>query len=130
MELLIATHEGLASGLISAHDMLAGKNDQIASIELTDTDIRDFKERFAQIMQRYQAGQVLILTDLKNGTPHLIAEEYEQQHPDRVRVVSGVNLPMVLELSHRLITASLDDSAQKAIEIGRNQIAVDQMQLV
>lgn len=37
---------------------------------------------------------------------------------------------MVLELSHRLITASLDDSAQKAIEIGRNQIAVDQMQLV
>ncbi|MDH5100916.1 PTS sugar transporter subunit IIA [Lactobacillus kefiranofaciens] len=130
MELLIATHEGLASGLISAHDMLAGKNDQIASIKLTDTGIRDFKERFAQIMQRYQAGQVLILTDLKNGTPHLIAEEYEQQHPDRVRVVSGVNLPMVLELSHRLITASLDDSAQKAIEIGRNQIAVDQMQLV
>lgn len=130
MELLIATHEGLASGLISAHDMLAGKNDQIASIKLTDTGIRDFKERFAQIMQRYQAGQVLILTDLKNGKPHLIAEEYEQQHPDRVRVVSGVNLPMVLELSHRLITASLDDSAQKAIEIGRNQIAVDQMQLV
>lgn len=130
MELLIATHEGLASGLISAHDMLAGKNDQIASIELTDTGIRDFKERFAQIMQRYQAGQVLILTDLKNGTPHLIAEEYERQHPDSVRVVSGVNLPMVLELSHKLISASLDDSAQKAIEIGRNQIAVDQMQLV
>ena len=58
MELLIATHEGLASGLVSAHDMLVGKNDQIMTIELNDIN---------------HSGQVLILTDLRNFTPHLVA---------------------------------------------------------
>ena len=128
MELLIATHEGLASGLLSAHDMLAGKNDQIATIELDDRGIRNFRERFAEI--RYEPGRVLILTDLKNGTPHLVAKEYEKANPERVRVVSGVNLPMVLELSRKLINVSLDASAEKAISIGREEIEVDKPQLV
>ncbi|MCH3996985.1 MAG: PTS sugar transporter subunit IIA [Lactobacillus amylovorus] len=103
MELLIATHEGLASGLVSAHDMLAGKNDQIMTIELNDSGIRDFRRRFAELMDRHQSGQVLILTDLRNGTPHLVAKEYEEAHPDSVRVVSGANLLMVLELGHNLM---------------------------
>jgi PTS system mannose-specific IIA component len=103
MELLIATHEGLASGLVSAHDMLAGKNDQIMTIELNDSGIRDFRRRFAELMDRHQSGQVLILTDLRNGTPHLVAKEYEEAHPDSVRVVSGANLLMILELGHNLM---------------------------
>ncbi|WP_297951382.1 PTS sugar transporter subunit IIA [uncultured Lactobacillus sp.] len=127
MELLIATHEGLATGLMAAHDMLAGKNDQILTIELNDSGIRDFKARFAKIMNKYQSSQILVLTDLKNGTPHLVASEYEDMYPERVRVVSGVNLPMVLELSHKMINANLDPSAQKAIEVGRSQIDVDQV---
>ena len=117
MELLIATHEGLASGLVSAHDMLVGKNDQIMTIELNDSGIRDFRRRFAELMDRHQSGQVLILTDLRNGTPHLVAKEYEEAHPDSVRVVSGANLPMVLELGHNLISANLDDVARRAIQV-------------
>ncbi|MGN1272403.1 MAG: PTS sugar transporter subunit IIA [Lactobacillus sp.] len=129
MELLIATHEGLASGLVSAHDMLAGKNDQIMTIELNDSGIRDFRKRFAQLMDRHQSGRVLILTDLRNGTPHLVAKEYEEAHPDSVRVVSGVNLPMVLELGHNLISADLNEAAQKAIQVGRGDIDVDNLQM-
>ena len=129
MELLIATHEGLASGLVSAHDMLVGKNDQIMTIELNDSGIRDFRRRFAELMDRHQLGQVLILTDLRNGTPHLVAKEYEEAHPDSVRVVSGANLPMVLELGHNLISANLDDVARRAIQVGRGDIEVDKMQL-
>lgn len=127
MELLIATHEGLTAGLMSAHDMLAGKNDQILTIELNDTGIRDFKARFAKVMNKYQNSQILVLTDLKNGTPHLVASEYEDMYPERVRVISGVNLPMVLELSHKMINASLNESTEKAIQIGRSQIDVDQL---
>lgn len=127
MELLIATHEGLAAGLMFAHDMLAGKNDQILTIELNDTGIRDFKARFAKVMNKYQNSQILVLTDLKNGTPHLVASEYEDMYPERVRVISGVNLPMVLELSHKMINANLNESTEKAIQIGRSQIDVDQL---
>lgn len=129
MELLIATHEGLASGLVSAHDMLAGKNDQIMTIELNDSGIIDFRKRFAELMDRYQSGQVLILTDLRNGTPHLVAKEYEEAHPDSVRVVSGVNLPMVLELGHHLLGSNLNDAADMAIRVGRGDIDVDKMQM-
>lgn len=54
---------------MSAHDMLAGKNDQILTIELNDTGIRDFKARFAKVMNKYQNSQILVLTDLKMGHP-------------------------------------------------------------
>lgn len=107
--------------------MLVGKNDQILTIELNDTGIRDFKARFAKVMNKYQNSQILVLTDLKNGTPHLVASEYEDMYPERIRVVSGVNLPMVLELSHKMINASLNESTEKAIQIGRSQIDVDQL---
>ncbi|MGN1284740.1 MAG: PTS sugar transporter subunit IIA [Candidatus Limosilactobacillus intestinavium] len=127
MELLIATHEGLASGLVSAHDMLAGKNDQIMTIELNDSGIRDFRNRFAELMDRHESGKILILTDLRNGTPHLVAKEYEETHPDSVKVVSGVNLPMVLALSHNLISADLNDAAKKAISVGRGDIEADKL---
>ena len=106
-------------------DMLVGKNDQIMTIELNDSGIRDFRRRFAELMDRHQSGQVLILTDLRNGTPHLVAKEYEEAHPDSVRVVSGANLPMVLELGHNLISADLDDAARRAIQVGRGDIDVD-----
>lgn len=109
--------------------MLVGKNDQIMTIELNDSGIRDFRRRFAELMDRHQLGQVLILTDLRNGTPHLVAKEYEEAHPDSVRVVSGANLPMVLELGHNLISANLDDVARRAIQVGRGDIEVDKMQL-
>ena len=109
--------------------MLAGKNDQIITIELNDSGIRDFRKRFAELMDRYQSGQVLILTDLRNGTPHLVAKEYEEAHPDSVRVVSGVNLPMVLELGHHLLGSNLNDAADMAIRVGRGDIDVDKMQM-
>mgnify|MGYP003485371766 FL=1 len=109
--------------------MLVGKNDQIMTIELNDSGIRDFRRRFAELMDRHQSGQVLILTDLRNGTPHLVAKEYEEAHPDSVRVVSGANLLMVLELGHNLISANLDDVARRAIQVGRGDIEVDKMQL-
>lgn len=109
--------------------MLVGKNDQIMTIELNDSGIRDFRRRFAELMDRHQSGQVLILTDLINGTPHLVAKEYEEAHPDSVRVVSGANLPMVLELGYNLISANLDDVARRAIQVGRGDIEVDKMQL-
>ncbi len=48
-------------------------------------------------------------------------------YPERVRVISGVNLPMVLELSHKMINANLNESTEKAIQIGRSQIDVDQL---
>lgn len=99
------------------------------TIELNDSGIRDFRRRFAELMDRHQSGQVLILTDLINGTPHLVAKEYEEAHPDSVRVVSGANLPMVLELGHNLISANLDDVARRAIQVGRGDIEVDKMQL-
>ncbi|MBT5228829.1 MAG: hypothetical protein HOM11_01000 [Methylococcales bacterium] len=61
---------------------------------------------------------VLILTDLFGATPCNVANQFQT---DQIRVVAGVNLPMLL----KLVTnprVSLDEMVEKAVDGGQNGI--------
>ena len=62
---------------------------------------------------------VLVLTDLYGATPCNIASSL-LKHPD-VRLISGVNLAMVLRILN-YSTLSLDEMAAKAIEGGKDGV--------
>ncbi|WP_226906852.1 PTS sugar transporter subunit IIA [Lacticaseibacillus paracasei] len=50
--------------------------------------------------QFYQIQQILdrfLLTDAKGGTPFNEAHKYGVERPESTAVISGVNLPMLLE---------------------------------
>ena len=96
---LILTHGGLARELLAAAQVISGR---LAGIEALSLDWNDtFEEAKAKVraaLARLDDGHgVLILTDMYGGTPSNVAVTFLQH--DRVEVLTGVNLPMVLRLA-------------------------------
>ena len=96
---LILTHGGLARELLAAAQVISGR---LAGFEALSLDWNDtFEEAKAKVraaLSRLDDGQgVLILTDMYGGTPSNVAVSFLQH--DRVEVLTGVNLPMVLRLA-------------------------------
>lgn len=70
-------------------------------------------------MTEFEAEEVLILTDIKGGTPYNEAFQYYLSNEERVQVVAGMNLPMVIETGLNLANSSLTELFKNAIEVGR-----------
>lgn len=102
--------------------MIAGENKNIFAISLTDAGIQDFSERFNKQLVEFESEEVLILTDIKGGTPYNEAYKYYLLNEARVRIISGMNLPMLIELGLNLTSGKLSDLSELAVEVGRSGI--------
>ncbi len=121
--ILIITHRPLAGDLLGiATDVLGGRPPGIESLEvINDTPREALIEEGLQHADRLDQGTgVLILTDLYGSTPANIALALADQRP-RLRVLTGVNLPMVLRALN-YATLDLDAVAEKALEGGRTGV--------
>lgn len=94
----------------------------MVAVSLTDAGIQDFVERLTDQLAKFASDEVLILTDIKGGTPYNEAYKYYLSNEKRVRVVAGMNLPMVIELGLSLSNSSLAALEELAIEQGRKGI--------
>ena len=93
--LVVAAHGHLAEGLVASSAMIVGPSDD-AAVEVSPS-------------QEY-----LILVDLFGGSPYNAAARFAAGRDD-ADVVTGVNLPMVIEvLSRRLTGAGLAELVEAA----------------
>ena len=122
MKLLIESHGEFCNGILDSYQMIAGENKNIVAVSLTDAGIQDFVERLTDQLAKFASDEVLILTDIKGGTPYNEAYKYYLSNEKRVRVVAGMNLPMVIELGLSLSNSSLTALEELAIEQGRKGI--------
>lgn len=103
MELLLVSHRGIATGMKSAVNMVMGAlADQITTMELTEEEgIEQFAARLEEYICSWltEGKKGLIFADLRGGTPYNRAELTLSSHglKDRAKVLSGMNLPMVVD---------------------------------
>src|SRR5437667_8882356 len=96
---LIVTHGRLAIELLNAAEMIVGEIHHITAVSLGWHDDVDMaKSMIEKALERVRRPEgVLILTDMFGGTPTNISSTFLDQ--DKVEVVTGVNLPMVIKLA-------------------------------
>jgi len=96
--ILIVTHGGLASELLAAARTIAGATPNFEALSLRwDEGFEDARVKIAAAIARLDHGEgVLVLTDMFGDTPSNAALSLAS--PDRVEVLTGVNLPMVVRL--------------------------------
>ena len=94
---VLVTHGGLGDALLEVAALIAGSPvEGITSVSLGPSDSADRQaEQIRAAVGSFEEGCV-ILTDLFGGTPQNLALTLLEE--DRVDVVSGVNLPMLLGL--------------------------------
>lgn len=124
MDILITTHGKLAEGLMSGLSFITGSTDHVESVALDEMGIEDFRHRLQQKFSE-ASEPLIVLADLKWGTPYNESFAYYLAHPDDIRVVSGVNLPMVIELATMISgLSSLDEAVDLVRAAGVNGISV------
>lgn len=118
MKVLLTSHGRLAQGIVSSYEFIAGKSTQIETLELDESGIDSYSERLIQMLSK-ETEPILILADLKGGTPYNESYKYYLAHKDKVRIISGVNLPMLLELIPQLNKViTLDEAVQLCLQTG------------
>ena len=109
-----------ANGLTDALSMIAGDQDYFIPVPFIEAGAASYPETLASTISDLldQTDGVLIFCDLLGGTPFNQAMMLSQNY-NNVEVVTGTNLPMLLEtLSLRLASTTLTDLLQTALESG------------
>lgn len=127
MNLILASHGTLCEGFANAFGMLAGSPDALTTVSLDENGIDDFRSRLTAAVNAAQ-GPTLVLTDLFGGTPYNEAFALFLQQPERLRVVAGMNLPMVVELGVTCLASDdLDAAVQTALTAGQSGVVAAEL---
>jgi len=121
---VVVTHCRLAEELISAAELIVGPMKGFDGISIDPGNNPDeIRERIAAAIRKVDRGSgVLILTDMFGGTPSTISFSFLQN--DRIEVVTGVNLPMLLKLSTHDSDMTLGELAQYIKSYGQRNINI------
>jgi len=117
------THAGLAGALKSAAEMIVGSIDMCASVEVIPGEHADeIMARVVSAVEAVSADGAIIMTDLFGGTPSNMAMSFLKE--GRIEVLTGVNLPMLIEFCSRRGRMSVADLASELLRSGREGIIV------
>jgi len=121
---VVVTHGQLANELVNAAEMIVGDLPQFAAVSIGWHDeVNEAREDIARAIERVQSDAgVLILTDMFGGTPSNLGLTFLEAN--RVEVITGVNLPMLIKLAKAHEEADLLTLARSLCEHGRAAIRV------
>jgi mannose PTS system EIIA component len=121
---VLVTHGQLATELLNAAETIVGDLPQFAAVSIGwHDDVDDAREEIRGAIERVQGPSgVLILTDMFGGTPANLGVTFLER--DRVEVITGVNLPMLIKLARLQSSSDLLGVAREMREHGRNAIWV------
>jgi PTS system mannose-specific IIA component len=122
--IVVVTHCRLAEELISAAELIAGRLKGFKGVSIDPkSDPEEIRERIAGAIRKVDRGSgVLILTDMFGGTPSTISFSFLQDN--RIEVVTGVNLPMLLKLSTLDREVTLGELAEFIKSYGQKNINI------
>lgn len=120
INIVLASHGSLAEGMADSISMLYGKPEYFHSVCLRAEDIAEvFGEKIESLLDSNVDN--IVITDILGGTPFnqsmLLSEKYTN-----VRVVSGMNLGMILELLMQREVLSLSECVDHIVNVGKDSV--------
>jgi len=112
---IVAAHGHLAEGLIASSAMIAGPQEDLVAVTFDPSEgPDDLLAKYAAAVEKSSSEHYLILVDLLGGSPYNAAARFAAQRED-ADVVTGVNLPMLIEvLGRRMIGGTLPELVETA----------------
>jgi mannose PTS system EIIA component len=121
---VVVTHGQLATELVNAAEMIVGDLPQFTAVSIGwHDDANDAREDILHAIERVRGPEgVLLLTDMFGGTPSNLGMTFLEK--DRLEVITGVNLPMLIKLAASRTSADLLSLAKEMRQHGRDAIWV------
>lgn len=117
--IIVVTHGKFAEGLLDAARLIVGKQEAVIPISLTEEDAPEGLEKQIDeaILKLDQGDGILLLVDLPGATPFNVCAKFALTR-EKTKVITGVNLPMLLEVMLSRDMVSFDEAADIAKESG------------
>lgn len=118
---LIATHGRFASGIKSSLDMIIGAQDNIFVLDAYTENNVPIQDHLDAILNEIEIGdELVVFTDIMGGS--ITNQIIQRINSGNAHIVSGVNLPLLIEV----VLSDPDENLQKvlddAIENAKTQI--------
>ena len=124
--IVVVTHGALAKELIYAVNFVLSSKPsvKISGVCLDpDREFESFKQDIKNAIKKVKGKDgILLVTDMFGGTPSNISLTFLEEN--KVEVISGVNLPMLLKLATLSNKVTLDEAVKMAESAGRDNIIV------
>ena len=125
--IILASHGEFAKGIMQSGSMIFGEQENVAAVTLMPSEgPDDFRAKLKEAIASFDSQEeVLILADLWGGTPFNQSNTLFEEHKDKWAIVSGMNLPMLIEAyGARLATESAQEIAAQILNSGREGVKV------
>jgi mannose PTS system EIIA component len=128
---VVVTHGQLAAELLNAAEMIVGDLPHFTAVSIGwHDDVDQARQEIGRAIERVREkvrtpenpGGVLVLTDMFGGTPANLGVTFVET--DKVEVITGLNLAMLMKLARPLKDTDLLTLAREIREQGRNAIWV------
>lgn len=127
--IVVATHGTLSNGIKDAAEVIVGNVENIATVNLNaGDDVEQLGKKINDaVLEVNQGDGVVVLVDLISASPYnqsvLITNQLDPELKDKVYIIGGVNLPMVLEIiNHQILETEVEVVAKSAEEQARASI--------
>ena len=123
--IVIVTHCQLGDALIGAAEFIIGSRPE--SLESVSIDLNEnaekLRDKISQGIKKVKGQDgVLILTDMFGGTPSNLSYSFLEE--GRIEVLSGVNLPVLIQAVNRREKMKLDELATNLESFGKKSISL------
>lgn len=119
---ILVTHADYGAALLRAAEFILGPIEDCSSIQVdVSLDVEGTVARLKEAASLLDRGKgVIILTDMFGGTPTNLSLSL-MSNPEKIEVVTGVNLPMLLKVFDNRYK-ELSELAELALDAGRKGI--------
>ena len=122
--LIVTGHANFGSGMTSSVNLIAGEQEAYRYVDFLPTyGTEELTEEIAKAMDQLKGCEgIIIFTDLMGGSPFNVAASLGHGK-ENVRIVSGTNLPMLVEIvMSRKFMDDLDGLVESVLETGKEQV--------
>jgi mannose PTS system EIIA component len=121
--IVVVAHGRLAEALIETAEMIVGCSEGVQSCSFSQgSDVEKLRKILKASIKEVNDGDgVIILTDMFGGTPSNISLSFLE---DKIEVITGVNLPMLINALTKREGKGIKELAQILRENGRSNIYI------
>jgi len=123
--IVIVTHCQLGEALIGAAEFIIGNRpDSLESVSIDlNENAEKLRNKISQGIKKVEGQEgVLILTDMFGGTPSNLSYSFLEE--GRIEVLSGVNLPILIQAASMRKKMKLDELAANVESFGKKSISL------
>ncbi len=120
--IVIVTHGNFAKELLAATEMIVGSLKQVEAVAIYAKEgLNDLEKKLKQAIEKTNSPEgVLILIDMFGGSPATASLSFIDKY--KMKVMAGVNLPIVLEVVTHRQSCDLEKLADLALATGEKSI--------